>query len=75
MLTKLAIRLREFFYPVGNTPAVNLLRDVPEPRSKPEQQCELKLLLLACGDPRSILFSLYSTNLKGKLHKTYLDVF
>lgn len=75
MLTKTTIRLREFFYPVGNTPAVNLLRDVPKSNSKPEQPCELKLLLLACGDPRSILYSLYLENLQSELRHICLEVF
>ena len=42
-----------FFYPIGNTPARCLTRDLP---------CEDKgdLLLLGCGDVRNVLFTLYS---------------
>ncbi|KAF7310443.1 MYND-type domain-containing protein [Mycena chlorophos] len=42
-----------FFYPLGNVSAVSLLRDVP-----PEGP--VTLLLAGCGDPRNILYSLYS---------------
>ncbi|KAL6161977.1 hypothetical protein ACJQWK_11988 [Exserohilum turcicum] len=42
-----------FFYPIGNTPARCLTRDL---------LCEDKgdLLLLGCGDVRNVLFTLYS---------------
>ena len=52
-----------WFYPFGNTPAVNLLRDVV-----PRGRERVKLLSLACGDSRSILFSLWSEAAYG----TYL---
>ncbi|KAL1798263.1 hypothetical protein ACET3X_002300 [Alternaria dauci] len=42
-----------YFYPVGNTPAVCLTQALP-----PEQ--DAALLLLGCGDIRSILFTAYS---------------
>jgi hypothetical protein len=42
-----------FFYPVGNTPAVCLTQALP-----PDQ--DAALLLLGCGDIRSILFTAYS---------------
>ncbi|KAI4195574.1 MAG: hypothetical protein LQ346_003396 [Caloplaca aetnensis] len=44
-------------YPIGNTPAVNLLRDIPGSSGKEET---IRVLCLACGDPRNILFSLWS---------------
>ncbi|KZP26299.1 hypothetical protein FIBSPDRAFT_819685 [Athelia psychrophila] len=42
-----------FFYPIGNTSAVCLTRDLP-----PEEPANI--LLLGCGDPRSILYTIYS---------------
>ena len=47
-----------YFYPFGNTPAVDLTRDVlPD---KP-----VNVLLLPSGDPRNILFTIYSQNTSG----------
>ncbi|TFK74159.1 hypothetical protein BDN72DRAFT_813396 [Pluteus cervinus] len=45
---------KAFFYPFGNTPAVCLTNDLP-----PEES--VKALLLGCGDPRHILYTLYSS--------------
>ncbi|TKA82451.1 hypothetical protein B0A49_00050 [Cryomyces minteri] len=59
MLTNTYASLREWFYPIGNTPAVNLLRDVSLHHDESEQTQTVELLLLACGDPRNILFSLF----------------
>lgn len=42
-----------FFYPVGNTSPIFLLQHVP-----PEDDADI--LLLGCGDPRNILYSLYA---------------
>ncbi|KAF8205712.1 hypothetical protein K438DRAFT_1818357 [Mycena galopus ATCC 62051] len=42
-----------YFYPIGNTSAVSLARDVT-----PDQ--DISLLLLGCGDPRNVLFTLFS---------------
>ncbi|KAH0829193.1 hypothetical protein J3R83DRAFT_2741 [Lanmaoa asiatica] len=42
-----------YFYPVGNTSAVCLTEDLP-PESKAD------ILLLACGDPRHILYTIYA---------------
>lgn len=42
-----------FFYPIGNTAAVSLTRDL-----SPEQSADI--LLLGCGDPRNILYTLYA---------------
>lgn len=44
---------KTFFYPIGNTAPVSLTRDLP-----PEARAEA--LLLGCGDPRNILFTLYN---------------
>lgn len=49
-------------YPIGNTPAVNLLRDTP---SSDGQKEVIRVLCLACGDPRSILFTLWSESGQG----------
>ncbi|EUC54441.1 MYND finger protein [Rhizoctonia solani AG-3 Rhs1AP] len=44
---------KPFFYPIGNTPATSLTHDL-----SPEQPADI--LSLGCGDPRNILFTLYS---------------
>ncbi|KAJ7658957.1 hypothetical protein B0H17DRAFT_343517 [Mycena rosella] len=49
---------RYFFYPIGNTSAVSLLRDLA-----PEESANL--LLLGCGDPRNILYSISETPQAG----------
>ncbi|KAH9894494.1 hypothetical protein F4778DRAFT_277511 [Xylariomycetidae sp. FL2044] len=62
MLTPTYVNLKYFFYPIGNTPAVNLLRDF-----RPHDGDNIKVLLLACGDVRNILFTLWSEGeLSGK---------
>jgi hypothetical protein len=45
---------KSFFYPVGNTSPSSLLQHVP-----PNDDADI--LLLGCGDPRNILFSVYSS--------------
>jgi hypothetical protein len=47
---------QSFFYPIGNTSALCLTQDLA-----PEQNADV--LLLGCGDPRNILFTLFA-NLK-----------
>ncbi len=42
-----------YFYPIGNTPAVHLTRNLP-----PKQPADI--LLLGCGDVRNILFTIYA---------------
>ncbi|KAF9476997.1 hypothetical protein BDN70DRAFT_838433 [Pholiota conissans] len=42
-----------FFYPIGNTPPVCLTQDLA-----PEKNAEI--LLLGCGDPRNILYTVYA---------------
>ena len=44
---------KTFFYPIGNTPAV-VLTDTLAPEEP------ANLLLLGCGDPRNILFTVYN---------------
>jgi hypothetical protein len=55
MLIATNVTLRYWFYPIGNTPAVNLLRTT---RCVPEES--VKILCLACGDVRNVLFTLWS---------------
>lgn len=50
------VQLKYWFYPTGNTPAVNLLRDLP---AHDDEEDKIRVLNLACGDPRNILFSLW----------------
>ncbi|EWC46657.1 hypothetical protein DRE_04144 [Drechslerella stenobrocha 248] len=42
-----------FFYPIGNTPAINLVSHLP-----PETDADV--LLLGCGDVRHVLFTLFT---------------
>ncbi|KAH8799250.1 hypothetical protein DL96DRAFT_875403 [Flagelloscypha sp. PMI_526] len=57
-----------FYYPIGNTAAVSLIRDV-----NPDE--DVSLLLLGCGDPRSILFSISNEpeHVSRKLDFTCVD--
>ena len=71
MLTPTYVNLRYYFYPVGNTPAVNLLRHAPLLAGN-----EPHLLLLGCGDVRNVLYTLYSAScrpLSFKIHFTMCD--
>ncbi|KAJ7034678.1 hypothetical protein C8F04DRAFT_1100603 [Mycena alexandri] len=43
---------RYFFYPIGNTSAVSLTRDLAP-------ETDGKILLLGCGDPRNILYTIF----------------
>ncbi|THH20277.1 hypothetical protein EW146_g1035 [Bondarzewia mesenterica] len=47
---------KNFFYPIGNTSPICLTQDIA-----PEQSANI--LLLGCGDPRNILFTIYSSGL------------
>jgi hypothetical protein len=66
MLTATYINLRYWFYPIGNTPAVNLFRDKLSSATPGDELRVVKVLLLACGDPRNILFSLWCENKQGE---------
>ncbi|KAL9133715.1 MAG: hypothetical protein Q9175_005104, partial [Cornicularia normoerica] len=55
MFSPTYVQLKYWFYPIGNTPAVNLLRDIPACQGEET----IKILSLACGDPRNVLFSLW----------------
>lgn len=54
---------KSHFYPIGNTPAVCFTRDLA-----PEKPADL--LLLGCGDPRSVL---YTTHADLGARKSALD--
>lgn len=51
-----------FFYPIGNTSAVDLTDTLT-----PEEKADV--LLLGCGDPRNILFTVYSQRHDGELSR------
>lgn len=51
------IDIVSFFYPFGNTPAVNFTQDLA-------LETPARILLLGCGDVRNVLFTVYS-NSKG----------
>ena len=68
MFTPLFVQLKYFFYPTGNTPAVNLLRDIPS--AAIDQQDTVNALLLACGDPRNVLFSIWNSQGSGRFYYT-----
>ena len=55
MFSPTYVQLKYWYYPIGNTPAVNLLRDIPAFQGKET----IRILSLACGDPRNLLFSLW----------------
>lgn len=67
MLGGTIVNLKYFFYPIGNTPAVNVFHcRVPFPERKPQEE-KVKILLLACGDPRSLLFTLWCKSEQGTI--------
>ncbi|CAI7623202.1 unnamed protein product [Penicillium glandicola] len=53
MLAPQIANLVQFFYPIGNTPAVSLTQDLP-----PKKNADL--LLLGCGDVRHVLFTVHT---------------
>ncbi|ESZ91811.1 hypothetical protein SBOR_7806 [Sclerotinia borealis F-4128] len=56
MLGPTTFTLKHHFYPIGNTPAVNLLQSGCTFR---ENGDPVRALLLGCGDPRNLLFTLW----------------
>ncbi|KAF8554137.1 hypothetical protein OG21DRAFT_1509285 [Imleria badia] len=56
-----------YFYPIGNTSAIRLTEHLP-----PEQ--EANILLLACGDPRHILYTVYANETNSNIEPQKLDV-
>ena len=74
MLNPVHANIISWFYPVGNTPAIDLLqyqtRKYAPSKSasaadKEEDHDTVRVLLLACGDPRSLLFSLWCRDVQG----------
>ena len=59
MLRNVVVNTTTFFYPLGNTPAVCLTQDLP-----PELDADV--LLLGCGDARSVLYTIYVNTEQGK---------
>jgi hypothetical protein len=53
MYAPVVVDIVTFFYPIGNTPAVQLTRDLPR-----EQPADI--LLLGCGDVRNVLFTVHA---------------
>ena len=73
MFSPTYVQLKYWFYPIGNTPAVNLLRDIPACHERET----VKILALACGDPRNLLFSLWCEqghNTKRTISFTCCDI-
>lgn len=67
MFSPTYVQLKYWFYPTANTPAISLVSDSPQ--SDGEET--IKVLSLACGDPRNILFSLW--NEQGHQSKRTID--
>lgn len=65
MLAPEIANLVQFFYPVGNTPAVSLTQDLPS-------GTKADILLLGCGDVRHILFTI--NNEQEAREKRSLDI-
>ncbi|KAF8693846.1 hypothetical protein RHS03_08335, partial [Rhizoctonia solani] len=57
--------VKHFFYPIGNTAAVSLTQDLSS------EQYTADILLLGCGDPRNILFTLYSDLTVGQTPRNF----
>ena len=72
MYCPIYVQLKYWYYPVGNTPAVNLLRDLAHHVGSYN---DVNVLSLACGDPRNVLFSLWCDQANGDiLHFTCVRV-
>ncbi|GJE85046.1 DUF4470 and zf-MYND domain-containing protein [Phanerochaete sordida] len=57
---------KPFFYPIGNTSPVSLFQHIP-----PEDDADI--LLLGCGDPRNMLYSIYARGEGGECEAGKLD--
>jgi hypothetical protein len=53
MYGPVVVDILTFFYPIGNTPAVQLTREL-------QREQPANILLLGCGDARNILFTVYA---------------
>ena len=58
MLKPAHIETLHYFYPVGNTPAVCYTQTVPPGK-------DATILLLGCGDARSVLFTIFAQSSCG----------
>ncbi|ATZ58019.1 hypothetical protein BCIN_15g05040 [Botrytis cinerea B05.10] len=65
MLGLTRFNVTPFFYPFGNTPAINLLQSR---RPACENDDAVRVLLLGCGDPRNLLFTLWCNKGKASYH-------
>ena len=73
MFSPTYVQLKYWFYPIGNTPAVNLLRDIPAC----QEEDTIRILSVACGDARNLLFSLWcekGNNTKRTINFTCCDI-
>jgi len=59
MYAPVVVDIVTYFYPVGNTSAVHLTRNLPLDESA-------SILLLGCGDVRNILFTVYADQNLGQ---------
>lgn len=59
MATPMIADIVTYFYPIGNTSASHLTRNLPR-----EQTAQI--LLLGCGDIRNIVFTVYMDQDSGK---------
>jgi hypothetical protein len=70
MLLPAYAHLLTYFYPIGNTPAVCLTQNLPLEK-------QANILLLGCGDVRSILFTARSDGKRiggGKDHPSDIEI-
>jgi hypothetical protein len=67
-LLPVSLSFRKAFKPLSNTPATSLVETLPH-------GCHANVLALGDGDPRKILFTLYSEEDNGKTDKmNYPDI-
>jgi Domain of unknown function (DUF4470) len=59
MSLPLVYRGKYYFYPIGNTSAICLTRDVAP-------EVPANILLLGCGDTRNLLYTIFSENRSSK---------
>jgi hypothetical protein len=59
MATPVVVDIVTYFYPVGNTSAVHLTRNLPRGQTA-------QILLLGCGDIRNIVFTVYMDQDSGE---------
>jgi Domain of unknown function (DUF4470) len=68
MYTPVYVDIVTFFYPIGNTPAVQLTRDLSY-----EEPADI--LTLGCGDVRNVLFTIYADQDSGLYSVQHQNVF